>query len=56
LADNSLIQMMASRIRCISKDGYIKDTSVKGRIMKAISVNEGRQLAGSLIGGFLVYY
>jgi hypothetical protein len=46
---------MASRIRHI-REGVFKDKPVKGRIMKAISSPEGRQIAVSLIGGFMAYY
>lgn len=54
--DNSLVQVVPSKIKFINKDGSSRDIFIKGRIMKATSVNEGRQLLISLVGGFLEYY
>lgn len=56
LADNSLVQVVPSKIKFINREGSSRDIFIKGRIMKAASVNEGRQLLISLVGGFLEYY
>ncbi len=54
--DNSLVQVVPSKLKYINKDGIARDISIKGRIMKAVSVNEGRQLFVALVGGFMEYY
>lgn len=54
--DGSIVQVTASKIRHINKDNLNRDISIKGRIMKAICVTEGRQLLILLIGGFMEYY
>lgn len=54
--DNSLVQVGGFRLRYINKDAVVRDNPIKGRVMKAISVPEGKQLLLSLIGGYLEYY
>jgi hypothetical protein len=54
--DGSIVQVTASKIRHIQRENYNRDISIKGRIMKAICVNEGKQLLILLIGGFMEYY
>jgi hypothetical protein len=54
--DNSLVQVVPSKLKFISREGTHKDILIKGRIMRATSVNEGRQLLLSLVGGFIEYY
>jgi hypothetical protein len=50
------VQVTGSKIRHIQRENYYRDTSIKGRIMKATCVAEGRQLLILLIGGFMEYY
>jgi hypothetical protein len=47
------VQVTGSKIRHIQRENYYRDTSIKGRIMKATCVAEGRQLLILLIGGFM---
>lgn len=54
LADGSIVQVTASKIRHIQN--HHRDICIKGRIMKAACLAEGRQLVILLIGGFMEYY
>jgi len=47
-----LAQVSPSKIKYYPKDGPAKTIEVKGRIFKALAVNEGRQLLILLLGGY----
>jgi hypothetical protein len=53
--DNSLVQVAAFRLKYINKEGNSRDYSIRGRVMKATAVPEGRQLMLSMVGGFIEY-
>jgi hypothetical protein len=48
-----LIQVSPFKIRYFPKEGSMKVLEIKGRIARAIAVNEGRQLLLMLIGGYI---
>lgn len=56
LCDGSIVQVTASKIRHIQKENTCRDINIKGRIMKAMCVTEGKQLFILLVGGFMEYY
>ena len=56
MADNMLVQVVPSKIKYINREGSGKQVGIRGRIMKAVSVSEGKQLLILLIGGFIQYY
>ena len=53
LFDGSIVQVMASRIRHITREGIVKDIVIKGRIMRGASVGGGKQLVVLLVAGFV---
>jgi hypothetical protein len=51
-----MVQVAPSKFRFYPREGPSKLLEVKGRISKAISVNEGKQLFLQFIGGYVEYY
>ena len=49
--DNSMVQVGMYKLKLFSKDGKVRDEIIRGRVLKATGVNEGRQLLLSLGGG-----
>jgi len=54
--DNSFTQVSPFRIKYFTKERVSKEVGIKGRVLKATGVEEGRQLMTALIGGDLEYY
>jgi hypothetical protein len=48
-----LVQVSPFKIRYFPREGSMKVLEIKGRITKAVTVNEGRQLLLMLIGGYI---
>ena len=54
--DNSLVQVKAFSLKFITKEGSSQSIKIRGRVMKAASVQEGKQLLLSFIGGYFEYF
>ena len=56
LWDNSVVQVMPSRIRHVTSNNMVRDMPIKGIIMRGASLTGGSQLVLLLVGGFIEYY
>ena len=56
LWDNSVVQVMASRVRHVTSNNLVRDIPIRGRIMRGASLPGGVQLVLLLVGGYVEYY